>query len=79
MIHHSNPLTTKDYNRIKEIFEKLPQFEDTLSALSKDVRRFNLSKMKDDVDNYGKRMNTFITHTDLKQLKLDLLDTVQVN
>jgi hypothetical protein len=47
-----------------------------LSTLSKDVRRFNLSKMKDDIDTFGKRMNTFITLTDLKQLKLDLLDAV---
>ncbi len=74
MIHHSNALSTKDYNRIKEIFEKLPSFEESLSTLSKDVRRFNLAKMKDDVDTYGKRMQTFITHADLKQLKLDLLD-----
>ena len=72
-------LSTKDYNRIKEIFEKIPSFEETLSAMSKDVRRFNLPKLKDDVDNYGKRMQTFITHSDLKQLKVDLLDVVQVN
>lgn len=72
-------LSTKDYNRIKEIFEKIPSFEETLSAMSKDVRRFNLPKLKDDVDNYGKRMQTFITHSDIKQLKVDLLDVVQVN
>lgn len=47
--------------------------------MSREVRRFNISKLKDDVDNHAKRMNNFITHQDLKQLKLDLLDSVQVN
>ena len=55
-------LSTKDYNRIKEIFEKMPSFEESLSHMSREVRRFNISKLKDDGDNHGKRMNNFITH-----------------
>jgi hypothetical protein len=50
VIHHSDMLSTKDYNRIKEIFEKLPHLEETLATLNKDVRRFNLTRMKDEID-----------------------------
>ena len=50
VIHHSDMLSTKDYNRIKEIFEKIPSFEESLNNITREIRKVNLTKLKEELE-----------------------------
>jgi hypothetical protein len=76
VISHSN-MSTKDYNKFKELLDKFPAIEEKTDAFIKDIRRFNFVRMKDEIESLGKRMNLMVPQTELKLVRLENLATSQ--
>jgi hypothetical protein len=70
-------MSTKDYNKFKEILDKFPLLEERTDAFIKDMRRFNFVRMKDELDSLTKRINLMVTQTELKLVRLENLANSQ--
>lgn len=70
-------MSTKDYNKFKEILDKFPLLEERTNAFIKDMRRFNFVRMKDELDSLTKRINLMVTQTELKLVRLENLANSQ--
>jgi len=62
-------ISTKDWNRIKELLEKFPLFEDAVNKLLKDMSGINLQQMKETLDSILKQLANFATIDQLKKLE----------
>jgi hypothetical protein len=76
VIQHSN-MSTKDYNKFKELLDKFPMLEEKTDNFIKDIRRFNFTRMKDEIESLGKRMNLMVSQTELKIVRLEILANFQ--
>jgi hypothetical protein len=72
VIQHSN-MSTKDYNKFKELLDKFPLLEERTDSFIKEMRKFNFTRMKDEIDSLGKRINMMVAQTELKVVRLELL------
>jgi hypothetical protein len=70
-------MSTKDYNKFKEILDKFPLLEERTDAFIKDIRRFNFVRMKDELDSLTKRINLMVSQTELKLVRLENLANSQ--
>jgi hypothetical protein len=70
-------MSTKDYNKFKEILDKFPLLEERTDAFIKDIRRFNFVRMKDELDSLTKRINLMVSQTELKLVRLENLSNSQ--
>ena len=70
-------MSTKDYNKFKEMLDKFPVLEEKTDAFIKDIRRFNFVRMKDELDSLTKRINLMVSQTDLKLVRLENLANSQ--
>jgi hypothetical protein len=62
-------ISSKDLNRIKELLEKFPLFEDAVNKLLKDLSGINLQQMKDTLDQLLKQLANFATVEMLKKVE----------
>ena len=76
VIQHSN-MSTKDYNKFKELLDKFPILEEKTENFIKDIRRFNFTRMKDEIESMGKRLNLMVNQTELKIVRLEILANSQ--
>ena len=66
-------MSTKDYNKFKEILDKFPQLEERTDNFIKEIRRFNFVRMKDELESLTKRINLMVSQTELKLVRLENL------
>jgi|LauGreDrversion4_2_1035121.scaffolds.fasta_scaffold199390_3 hypothetical protein len=76
VISHSN-MSTKDYNKFKELLDKFPVLEEKFETFYKDIKRFNFVRMKEDIESLTKRLNLMVPQTELKLVRLENLATSQ--
>jgi hypothetical protein len=66
-------MSTKDYNKFKEILDKFPLLEERTDNFIKEIRRFNFVRMKDELESLTKRINLMVSQTELKLVRLENL------
>ena len=66
-------MSTKDFNKFKEILDKFPLLEERTDSFIKDIRRFNFVRMKDELESLTKRINLMVSQTELKLVRLENL------
>ena len=54
-------MSTKDYNKFKEILDKFPLLEERTDNFIKEMRRFNFVRMKDELESLTKRINLMVS------------------
>jgi hypothetical protein len=70
-------MSTKDYNKFKELLDKFPVLEEKTDGLFKDFKKFNFNRMKDDIENLNKRLSIMVNQTELKVVRLEILANSQ--
>ena len=70
-------MSTKDYNKFKEILDKFPLLEERTDNFIKEIRRFNFVRMKDELESLTKRINLMVSQTELKVVRLENLANSQ--
>jgi hypothetical protein len=70
-------MSTKDYNKFKEILDKFPLLEERTDNFIKEMRRFNFVRMKDELESLAKRINLMVSQTELKLVRLENLANSQ--